>query len=297
MAYTIRTRPLSPDIREQCRNVLRKASVDVLLRCLLLTGLLIPSAFAVDVSTLEPRGYVNDFAAVMDPADAAAIETYLGNVERSTGVQMAVVTIPSLEGDSIEDVGIRLVEQWGIGNQQDEGLMVLLAIEDRESDVEVGYGLEGIIPDGYAGRVLREIRPILRQGNYGGALMATVQQFALEIAEAKGVTIEGQPASARRITPRQGVSLGQIIGIVIMIVFFASLFGAGRGGGPRGRGGGGRGGDILTAMILGGMLGGGGRHRGGWGGGGFGGFDGGGGGGFGGFGGGGFGGGGASGNW
>ncbi len=248
-------------------------------------------ASALDTSKLKPTGYVNDFAHVIDPRFAAAIEAYCGNVERATGAQFAIVTVDSLEDEPVEDVAVRLFKEWGIGKKgTDEGLLVLLAIKDRKNRVEVGYGLEPIIPDGYAGGVLRGIRPILRQGNYGGALLAAAQQFGQRIAQAKGVTIEGQPPPQRGSgDPNGGGLVGIIIGFVVLMLFLRAI-----GGGRGGRGGGG---GLLAGMLLGSMMG---RRGGGWGGGGFGGGGfggGGGGGGFGGFGGGSSGGGGASGGW
>lgn len=254
-------------------------------------------AFALDTSKLKPTGYVNDFAHAIDSRSAAALEAYCGNVERATGAQFAIVTVDTLEDEPVEDVANRLFTQWGIGKKgTNEGLLVLLAIKDHKSRVEVGYGLEPVISDGDAGGVLRGIRPILRQGNYGGALLAAAQQFGQRIAEAKGVTIEGQPAPRRG--PRDSDGGGGIIGIIFFFVILIFILRALSGRGGRGGGGSGVGG-FLTGMILGNMLGGGRRDWGGgggsWGGGGFGG--GGGGGGFGGFGGGSSGGGGASGGW
>lgn len=244
-------------------------------------------ACALDVTKLEPRGYVNDFAGVLNPQASAAIETYAANVERATGAQFAVVTVQSLEDDTVEDVAVRLFERWGIGKKgTDEGLLLLLAIEDRKNRIEVGYGLEPIIPDGAAGDVLRSIRPILRQGDYGNAIYAALQQLGERVAQAKGVTIEGQPVRARRSQPG-GFPIGGILMLLLVLLLL--------GGGGRRRGGGG---NVAAAMILGHLLGGG-RHGGGWSHGGFGGSRGGGwsGGGFGGFGGGRSGGGGASGGW
>lgn len=260
-------------------------------------------ASALDISKLEPRGYVNDFAGVLDAASTARIETYCGNVERATGAQFAVVLVKSLEEDTVEDIAVRLFEKWGIGKKgSDEGLLLFFAIEDRKNRIEVGYGLEPIIPDAAAGDVLRSIRPILRQGDYGGAIYAAVQQLGERIATSKGVTIEGQ-RQVRRRPANDGPGIGAIVGFAIfMFVLFAIFGGSNRRGGPRGgmRGGGGGAGDLLTGMILGNILGGGGRGS-GWSHGGFGGGGGGGGwgggGGFGGFGGGGSGGGGASGGW
>jgi uncharacterized protein len=205
-------------------------------------------------------------------------------VERATGVQFAIVTVDTLDDEPVEDVAVRLFKEWGIGKKgKDEGLLVILAIKDHKNRVELGYGLEPIISDGYAGSVLRGIRPILRQGNYGGALLAAAQQLGQHIADAKGVTIEGAP---RRREHSDNPAGGGIVGIIFAVaMLFLFLRGIGGRGGPRGGGGGGSG--LLTGLLLGQMLG---RRGGNWGGGGgnWGG---------GGFGGGGGGGGGASGGW
>ena len=253
-------------------------------------------AAGLDTSKLKPTGYVNDFAHAIDARSAAAIEAYCGNVERATGAQFAIVTVDTLDDEPVEDVANRLFTEWGIGKKTtNEGLLILLAIKDRKNRVEVGYGLEPIVPDGFAGGVLRGIRPILRQGNYGGALLAAAQQLGQRIAQAKGVTIEGQPR--RQTSGRDSEDGGGFFGIIIFFVILMFIL---RGLSGRGRGGGSGMGGLITGMILGNMMGGG--RRGGWGGGGFGGgggggWGGGGGGGFGGFGGGGSGGGGASGGW
>jgi uncharacterized protein len=247
-------------------------------------------ALALDTTKLQPSGYVNDFAHVLDARSAQAIESYCANVEQATGVQIAIVLVNTLGDDPIEDVTNRLFRQWGVGKKgKDEGLMLLLAIQDHKQRAEVGYGLEPIITDGYAGDVLRGIRPILRQGNYGGALLAAAEQFGSQIAQAKGVALAGAPPPGPAPAQRQSSPVG-FFGIIILIlaVFFILRMISGGGGG------GGVGG-FLTGMLLGNMMGRGGG-RGGWDGGGFGG-GGGGGGGFGGFGGGDSGGGGASGSW
>lgn len=259
--------------------------------------LLAALAHALDTSKLKPTGYVNDFARVLDPGTIQALEAYCGKVERLTGAQIAIVTVDSLQDEPIEDVANRLFREWGIGKKgTDQGLLLLLAIRDRKQRAEVGYGLEPIITDGYAGGVLRGVRPILRQGNYGGALEAAAQEFGSRIAQAKGVALAPSQASpALGLAPPEqgghdgGGVLGIIFTVVILILFFRLISG---GGGRSGSGGGGPG--LLAGMLLGNLLG---RRDGGFGGGGFGGYSGGGGGGFGGFGGGDSGGGGASSGW
>jgi uncharacterized protein len=203
-------------------------------------------------------------------------------VEQLTGAQMALVTIQSLDGQPIEDVTNALYRQWGVGKKgKDEGILFLLAIQDHRDRIEVGYGLEPILPDGFDGSITRGIQPLLRQSAYGAAMIAAAQQIGSTIARAKGVVPQaGARPRVRQTSGRQGLPWPVIvIGIIVLLLLFR---------------GGGAGGGFLTGMLLGNLLGGG--RGGGWGGGGgFGG--GGGGGGFGGFGGGDSGGGGASGSW
>jgi len=206
---------------------------------------------------------------------------------------MAVVTVDSLEDEPIEDVANRLFREWGIGKKgKDEGLLLLFAVRDRKDRAEIGYGLEPIVTDADAGAILRGIRPILRQGNYGGAIFAAAQELGNQIAQAKGVDL-GPVTRVRRerSVPQRGIPWPVLIGGFFLLMWIIGRFSGGGSGG--GRFGGGSG--FLTGMILGNMMG----RGSGWGGGGFGGYDsgGGGGGGFGGFGGGDSGGGGASSGW
>jgi uncharacterized protein len=255
-------------------------------RVSVLSGLLAFTAAAVDWKALKPQGYVSDFANVIDPAGRTQLEAYCAAVERATGAQIALVTLPNLNGEPVEDVANTIYRAWGVGKKgKDEGAMLLLSIEDRRSRLEIGYGLEPIVPDGMAGRVLREMRPALREQHYTEAMMAAAQTIGGVIAKAKNVTIDTQLPRRVQPEPETGIPWGAVLaGLVILFLILRSR-------GPRGHGGGG--GGLLAGMILGNMMG-----RGSWGGrssGGFGGFDSGGG--FGGFGGGDSGGGGASSNW
>jgi len=241
---------------------------------------------AVDWKQLKPQGYVSDFAGVIDVAAKSRLEHYCAVVEQSTGAQMALVTLPSLEGEPIEDVANTIFRAWGVGRKgKDTGIMLLLAIGDRRSRLEVGYGLEPILPDGFDGRMLRSMRPALRRQDYGDALMAAAQTIGSTIAQADHVQL--QERLPRRVQPGlfDSVPLPVILGGIFLLLW---LF---RFGSPRGYGGPG---GFLPGLILGNMM-----SRSTWGSrgsGGFGGFDSGDGG-FGGFGGGDSGGGGASSDW
>jgi uncharacterized protein len=242
--------------------------------------------FPLDLNSLKPQGYISDFSHVLTPQSRQQLEEYCGQVERVTGVQMAVVTIDSLDGQPVEDVANALYRKWGIGKKgKDEGILLLIAVKDHKDRIEVGYGLEPILPDGFEGGVLRQARPLLRQGAYGQAVFAAVGEMGSRIAQAKGVSLDTSPRPRRPASSSRGSGIPFIFIAIVVLVLLSFLS----------RRGGGGGGGFLIGMILGNLLGGGGR--GGWGGGGGFGGGGGGGGGFGGFGGGDSGGGGASGDW
>jgi uncharacterized protein len=255
-------------------------------RAIVLAIALSVCALCADISKLQPQGYVSDFAGVVDATSRAQLERYCAQVERATESQMAIVTVDSTDGQPISDYANALFRKWGIGQKgKNNGVLLLLAVKDRKSDVEVGYQLEAALPDAFALNVLREMRPSLQEGNYGQALMAGAAQIGQAIAQEKGATLDRQ--LARRAAPsgrRSGAGIPWPL-IILGLVFLVALIGRGGGGGG-----------FLAGMLMGNLLGGGSRYRdGGWGGGGFGG--GGSGGGFGGFGGGDSGGGGASSNW
>jgi uncharacterized protein len=237
---------------------------------------------AENVSDLKPTGYVNDFAGVLSPETRSHLEQLCTEVDQQAHAQIAVVTVKTTGDDTIDDFATQLEEKWKVGQKgTDRGLLFLIATDDHHYRFEVGYGLEGILPDGKVGSIGREMVPYLREGNYDAAITMATQDVANVIAQDAGVTLK-TPAEdlgpAPQPHPRNAVKdiLLALFAIFVLISLVRS--------GPSGWAG------FLLGMFLGGMGGG----RGG--GGGFGGGDGGGGG-FGGFGGGGSGGGGASGSW
>jgi uncharacterized protein len=190
-----------------------------LARAVLVVCALSASLFALDLKSLKPQGYVSDFAHVLDPTSRAELETYAGQLERSTGVQLAIVTLPSLDGNPIEDVSNTLFRQWGVGKKgKDEGIMLFLAVQDHRDRIEVGYGLEPLLPDGFDGSILRNIQPMLRQGEYPQAIIAATAQISAEIDRAKGVTPENAPPRRIREAPEHhGLPFPVIvIGIILL---------------------------------------------------------------------------------
>lgn len=203
---------------------------------------------AADWSTLRPQGYVNDFAGVIDTASKGQLEAYCSNLERATRVQLAMVTLTSLEGEPVDDVARSIARAWGVGQRgENNGVLLLLAIGEHRSRLEVGSGLSGILPDSTAADVLREMRPALRREHYGEAVMAAAETIGSTIAKAKNVSLD--TSMPRQIRP----SFFESIPWPMVIGGLALLFSVLRFGGTRGYGGWSSGG-LLPALLLGGLM-------------------------------------------
>ena len=238
---------------------------------------------AVEIPSLPPAPVV-DLAGIIDQSVQTKLDRYLRELEQKTSAQMAILTIKSLQGQSLEEFSITIAhDKWKLGQKgKDNGVLLVVALDDRKYRIEVGYGLEGILPDSLVGSIGRQyLVPYFRKGDYSDGIYAATLAITKEIAKNAGVKITGMPA-AGIASPTKGRQkstgfFGKIISLlfflVILIIFIKN---------PR---------SFLVLMLLSSM----GGRRGPWGGSG-GGFGGGGFGSFGG-GGGGFGGGGASGSW
>jgi uncharacterized protein len=140
----------------------------VLIAGLLALALVIPPA---------PAMRMNDYAGVLTAAERDRLETQLTEREAVTGAQMVIAIFKSLEGESLEDYSIRLAQQWRVGQKSlDNGVILLVFVDDRKVRMEVGYGLEPVIPDAVAGRIIRDvIGPRFREQRYAAGLAAAVQ--------------------------------------------------------------------------------------------------------------------------
>lgn len=260
--------------------------------CAMLAFSVAVRAPAEPVRNLNPTGYVNDFAHILDSQTATDLENLCREVDDKAKAQVAVVTVRSLDGSDVESYAVDLFHRWGVGAKAtNRGVLILLAVQDRKYRIEVGYGLEPILPDGKVGGFGREAVPLLRQGDYSSAVSLLTTRVADTIAADAGVTLSARPQRAPPPAEPEapGVPLSgrtllfAVLGVLFLFVFLGKvllpiLF------------------RVLPYLFLFGGPSRRGYYGGGWGGGGFsgGGF---GGGGFGGFGGGSSGGGGASGGW
>lgn len=237
--------------------------------------LLLGAALVCAQAQLPPlTGRVVDRAGLLDTQQIAVLDRQLAGYEQATGNQLVVVTLPNLGGRSIEETGLALGREWGIGQKgRDNGALLIVANAERQIRIEVGYGLEDRLTDAQSALIIHNlIAPAFRQGNFAGGIQAGVDGMIQVIG---GESMEGYLPSQGRASQEQPPLPVLILVFLVML----AVIGMGGGGGGRGR----RARSVISGAALGALLGRGGR--GGFGGGGFGG------------GGGGFGGGGASGGW
>lgn len=127
-----------------------------------------------------PQGYVTDLAELIPDDEEQQLEDYLSSFTASSSNEIAVVTIPSLEGDAIENFAVKLFEEWGIGKEkQDNGILLLVARDDREMRIEVGYGLEGVLTDAESAWIIRDtLTPAFRGEAYSQGIREAVESMA-----------------------------------------------------------------------------------------------------------------------
>ena len=192
------------------------------------------------------NGHVNDFANVLDAQTKDKLETILLNFEERTGAQIAVATITTLAERPIEEYANGLYRAWGIGakagENKNKGALLLVVTQDRRSRLEVGYGLEGDLPDGLSGEMLRRMRPFFREQQWSEGLTVGVRTIIDTLAKKWDVSIEGidqryaydaPPAGSGDQSPASILPL-IIFGIflLITIVRIARRRGGGGPGGP-----------------------------------------------------------------
>lgn len=175
-----------------------------------------------ELPTLVSR--VRDDAGLLSPAQAQALEAELAAFERETGHQLAVLTVKSLEGEAIESFSMRVAEAWRLGDaRRDDGALVVVAAEDRRARIEVGYGLEGVIPDALAARILRDrMIPRFRRGEMGEGVRAGVEAL---MAAARGEVVAESERGRGGAGERGPSTLNAVVIATLIGAFIGGNFG------------------------------------------------------------------------
>ena len=195
-----------------------------------ITGLFIllmsPLIEAKEVRFPQLQGYVNDFAGVISNEDGSKIEDLAKELEDKTTAQLAVVTIKSTEPETIETYAVKLFEKWGIGQKgKDNGILLLVAVEDREVRIEVGYGLEGAIPDVLAHRIIEEnIIPYFKSKDYSNGIFSGSLALLRLIANEYKVELSQIKEPVLATFPQQKeLPLSSMILIILIILLFSGF--------------------------------------------------------------------------
>ena len=187
--------------------------------------------FAATVPAL--KGRVNDYAKIIRDSDEREIEEYLAGVEQASGIQIAVLTMPSLDGEDISSFGIKVADKWKLGDKdKDNGAILIVAYAEHDLRIEVGDGLEGSLTDAKCGLILRNvIVPEFRDGNYSKGILEGVKNIG-------GIATGDESAVSRSVRDGEDSSDGFVPAFVIIIwlIFFVSMIASGaRRGRRRGR--------------------------------------------------------------
>jgi uncharacterized protein len=178
----------------------------------------------------KPHNYVVDMANMVDNVTEGKINGYLQQLEQKTSAQLVILTITSLNGKSIEDFSIKIAhDKWKLGQKgKDNGVLFLISLKERKYRIEVGYGLEGVLPDSLIGTIGRQILvPYAKKGDFSNGIFAATLAMANEIARDSGVKINGMPTMKRSVSPmrqNQPPSLLNKIMTILFLIIMVILF-------------------------------------------------------------------------
>lgn len=181
----------------------RRAGPIVMITTIFLLGM---AARGEAVALPRPHGWVSDLAQSLDDQTRTRLEVLLGELEQKTGDEVAVVVVPALEGESLEQYANDLFKGWGIGKKgKDNGVLILVALSDRRVRIETGYGVEGILPDGLCGDIIRTAMiPYFKEGRYAAGIVSGTTTVARLLARARGVPLT-QPFTGEGVRgPQRG---------------------------------------------------------------------------------------------
>ena len=174
------------------------------------------SIFALEVPAL--KGRVNDYANIMKKADIQELESYLASLEDASGIQLAVLTIPSLENEDIAVFGLKVAEKWGLGqSKEDNGALLLVAYDEHQLRIDVGYGLEDKLTDVKCGLIIRNvIIPEFQEGNYSKGIVKGIKNMA-------GIASDNMEIVAKSVQDNASAD-DEVGGVIFMLIWIIFIF-------------------------------------------------------------------------
>jgi uncharacterized protein len=173
-----------------------------------------------------PSDPVVDIAGIIDNNIETKLNRYLKELETKTGAQMAILTINSLEGQALEEFSINIAhDKWKLGQKgKDNGVLMVVSLNDKKYRIEIGYGLEGVLPDSLVGTIGRQyLVPYFKKGDYSTGIYAAAVVMANEIARDAGVEITGLPAVKKAYSAKKRAESTSVIGKIFSLLFFVIM--------------------------------------------------------------------------
>ncbi|MFQ6116891.1 MAG: TPM domain-containing protein [Candidatus Bipolaricaulia bacterium] len=192
-----------------------------------LLALLYGPAPAQEAEIPQPLGYVSDYAGVIDEQTESQLNALLKELEEKTTAEVAVLTVKTTKPLDIFDYGMEVFDRWKPGKKgKDNGLLFLVAVEDRKMYILTGYGLEGILPDGKVGEIRDEVREYFKLGDYSGGIKDGVEKIAGIIAQDAGVELSGLPAAGgAESSPAERLKNALIVLVFLFFLLYWLFFG------------------------------------------------------------------------
>jgi len=175
----------------------------------------------------RPTSYVVDLAGIIDPVAEEGLNSYLRELDKKTGAQVVILTIKSLDGESIEGFSIDMAEKWGLGQKgKDNGVLFTVSTGDRRYRIEVGYGLEGLLPDSFAGSIGRRyLVPYFKKRQFSKGITYAALAIIGRISDEAKVNITGmQRVRSRGTQTLKKPSLGSLILTILVIIIMGYFF-------------------------------------------------------------------------
>jgi uncharacterized membrane protein YgcG len=173
-----------------------------LIRFCIVIAICVPYLIALDTSKLKQQGHVNDFAHEMGGTSRGLLEQYCVQTEQRTGAQLVIVFVKTLDVEPLQSAVSKLFREWQIGSKNnDQGVLLLFAVQDKQEGAQVGSGLEAILPADFISGVLGGIRLALQNDDYNKPLLTAAQKIGERIAKAKGVTLDAPKSTGGWFSP------------------------------------------------------------------------------------------------
>jgi len=208
------------------QNHLAQSNGNKLIKLLIFLFFILSLAYAQEFP--KPVGFVNDFANIISSKIQHKLDLILREIKKKTGIEIAVVTINSTKPLDINMYAVLLFEKWGIGEKEkDNGVLILVSKKDRKIRIEVGYGLEGILPDGLCGEIIRKnIIPFFKEKRFGEGLLSGVLRIRDIISKEYNVKFSKYPKEKPYTKSQRGGSIiGFLIPLILLTFFFGGRFG------------------------------------------------------------------------